>query len=46
MVTARLLGIFFIDGPDMMRDVDRRMGIMVEAVKGRPLKILISMPRD
>ena len=34
MVTARLLGFSFIDGPDMMRDVDRRMGIMVEAVKG------------
>ena len=35
MVTARLLGFSFIDGPDMMmRDEDRRMGIMVEAVKG------------
>jgi len=31
MVAARLLCFSIIDGPDMMRDVDRRMGIMVKA---------------
>ncbi|MFA5337316.1 MAG: HAD-IA family hydrolase, partial [Candidatus Omnitrophota bacterium] len=33
MVIARLLGFSILDGPDMMRDVDRRMGIMVRVAR-------------
>ncbi|MFY9402011.1 MAG: hypothetical protein WAQ07_01200, partial [Candidatus Omnitrophota bacterium] len=33
LVVGRLLGFSIIDGPDMMRDVDRRMSIMVSVVK-------------
>ncbi|MBP7216038.1 MAG: HEAT repeat domain-containing protein, partial [Candidatus Omnitrophica bacterium] len=31
MVAARLLGFSIIDGPDMMRNVDHKMGLMVQA---------------